>query len=46
MTLVALSMLQKVGTNTASSLDSVERLHALYAVLDRCEDSAAREVRR
>lgn len=39
---MAASILQKVGSNTADSLTGIERLHVLYAVLDRCEDTGGR----
>lgn len=34
---MAARILQAVGTNDTRRLDAVERLHVLYAVLDRCE---------
>jgi hypothetical protein len=37
---MAVSILQKVGTNTAHMLGGIERLHVLYAVLDRCEETS------
>lgn len=37
---MAASILQKVGTLPA--LDPVERVHGLYAVLDRCEETGGR----
>lgn len=39
---MALSILRKVGSNTVDQLDGIERLHILYAVLDRCEDTGGR----
>lgn len=36
------SILRKVGANEAHTLDPTERLHVLYAVLARCEDTGGR----